>query len=426
MDQITMPRLSDSMEEGTIVKWLAADGEPVAIGAELAEIETDKATMEFQSEFAGVLEIVEPEGATIPVGSVIGHVFAPGDSLGIASREAVVAASAASPVALSAASVAAPNENGNGRVTVDRVQASPVARRLAAGLAIELGALTGTGPRGRVVKRDVLAATRVLPTAATASPAAVAVASPAPPSPGARDETPPPTAAGGKGAVTIQEPTRVQATIARRMAEAKASMPEFTLEVEVDMNGVVAMREEIKALDLEEVPSYNDFVIRACAIALRHHPRVNGAWRDGRFELYERINIGVAVAAGDALLVPTVHEADRCSLGEIARQTRRLAAAAREGTLTPAELSAGTFSVSNLGMFGIERFTAVLNPPQAAILAVGTLESKPVVGEDGSIVAGRRMALTLTCDHRILHGADAARFLMDIRSQLEAPLRLAL
>ena len=217
----------------------------------------------------------------------------------------------------------------------------------------------------------------------------------------------------------------MQATIARRMAEAKASMPEFTLEVEVDMDAAVKMRSEIKALGVDDVPSYNDFVVRACAMALRRYPRANGAWRDGRFELYGRVNVGVAVAAPDALVVPTVHDADRCSLGEIARETRRLAAAAREGRLTPAELSGGTFSVSNLGMFGIARFTAVLNPPQAAILAVGALEAKPVV-RDGEIVVGQRMPITLTCDHRILYGADAAQFLAEIRAHLEAPLRLAL
>jgi pyruvate dehydrogenase E2 component (dihydrolipoamide acetyltransferase) len=397
--------------------------------------------MEFQSEFAGVLHIVESEGATLPVGTVIGQILAPGETADAspgtpsaaavgkasvtngshengASATAVVAAPATrSPVAASPAASPA-NGQSHGR----RVQASPIARRLAELMAVDLAALTGTGPNGRVVKRDVLAAAQAPP----AVPGAV-VAAPSEPSAaaGAAEGISAPAAAGGKGDVTVQEPSRVQATIARRMAEAKASMPEFALEVEVNMDAAVAIRAEIKALGVDDVPSYNDFVVRACALALRRHPRANSAWRDGRFELYRRVNIGVAVATPDALLVPVVHDADRCSLGEIARETRRLASAARDGALTPAELSGGTFSVSNLGMFGIGRFTAVLNPPQAAILAVGALELKAVV-RDGAIVPGHRMQLTLTCDHRILYGAEAAQFLVDIRAHLEAPLRLAL
>jgi pyruvate dehydrogenase E2 component (dihydrolipoamide acetyltransferase) len=230
---------------------------------------------------------------------------------------------------------------------------------------------------------------------------------------------------GAKGAVTEQELSRVQQTIARRMVEAKATMPDFTLTAEVDMDAAVELRARLKALGGEVVPSYNDFVVKAAALALRAHPRANGAYRDGRFELFERVNVGIAVAAQDALLVPTVVDADRRSLGEIARDARRLAAAARDGKLTAAELAGGTFSVSNLGMFGVTHFTAVLNPPQAAILAVGALEQRAVV-RDGEIVPGHRMTITLTCDHRILYGADAAAFLADIRLVLEQPLRLAL
>jgi pyruvate dehydrogenase E2 component (dihydrolipoamide acetyltransferase) len=234
------------------------------------------------------------------------------------------------------------------------------------------------------------------------------------------------TAAGAKGVVDVSEPSRIQATIARRMSEAKATMPEFTLTVDVDMDAAVELRARFKALgDVAVVPSYNDLVVRAAGLALRAHPRANGAFRDGLFELYDRVNVGVAVAAEDALLVPTVLDADRRSLGEIAADTRRLAAGARDGTLTAAELSGGTFSVSNLGMFGIQSFTAVLNPPQAAILAVGALERRPVVKGD-ELAIGHRMSLTLTCDHRILYGADAASFLADIRAALEQPLRLAL
>jgi pyruvate dehydrogenase E2 component (dihydrolipoamide acetyltransferase) len=386
MPDVTMPRLSDSMEEGTIVTWLAGDGDEVPVGGDLAEIETDKATMAFQSEVAGVLRILVSQGETVSVGTVIGRIQAPGE--------------------MPAADAPQPH---NGR----RVAASPVARRMAQALELDLAQLRGSGPAGRVVKRDVVAAAR-----RQDRDPAVAVSSPAP----AGSPAPPD---GAKGRVTVRVPTRTQATIARRMAEAKASMPEFTLEMAIDMGAAVAMRRELKGLGGDVVPSFNDFVIRACAKALRAHPLANSAYRDGRFELYERVNIGVAVAAEGTLLVPTLFDADRCSLGEIARETRRLAAAARAGTLTPPELGGQTFSVSNLGMFGVTRFTAVLNPPQAAILAVGALEERPAV-RDGELAAGHRMPVTLTCDHRILYGADAAAFLADIRAHLEAPLRLAL
>jgi len=210
------------------------------------------------------------------------------------------------------------------------------------------------------------------------------------------------------------------------MAESKATAPDFVLTVEVDMEEAVALRKQLKAAAGDSpAPSFNDFVIKACALALRDFPRANGAYRDGAFELYSRVNVGVAVAGQDALVVPTVFDADRKSLGTIAEESRKLAERVREGKITPPELSAGTFTVSNLGMYGIRRFVAVINPPQAAILAVGELTPRPVV-RDGAIVARAVMELTLTCDHRILYGADAAEFLSRIREYLEAPLRLAL
>jgi pyruvate dehydrogenase E2 component (dihydrolipoamide acetyltransferase) len=406
MASIFMPKLSDSMEEGVIVRWAVADGDAVAVGDELAEIESDKAVMPFEAEVAGTFRAAVAEGETVAVGAVIAHVLGAGET-------------APEPVAVAAAPVAAatPTPSGDGA----RANASPVARRVAAHLGIDLLALVGTGPQGRVVKRDVeLAADSgkdAVPPPATTNGHVEAVA---PAAPAAEH------AAGAKGAVEVVDPSRVQATIARRMSEAKATQPEFTLTVDVDMDAAVELRERFKALGGDgPVPSYNDFVVRASALALRAHPKANGAFRDGRFELYERVNVGVAVAADGALLVPTVIDADRRSLGEIARDTRRLAGGAREGTLTAAELSGGTFSVSNLGMYGIRAFTAVLNPPQAAILAVGALEQRPVV-VDGALAVGHRMTLTLTCDHRILYGAEAAEFLAEIRAALEQPLRLAL
>ena len=210
------------------------------------------------------------------------------------------------------------------------------------------------------------------------------------------------------------------------MAESKATAPDFVMTLEVDMEAAVELRGQLKAAAGDEpAPSFNDFVVKAAALALRDFPRANGAYRDGQFELYSRVNVGVAVAGQDALVVPTVFDADKKSLGAIAAESRRLAERVREGKITPPELSAGTFTVSNLGMYGIRRFVAVINPPQAAILAVGELSPRPVV-RDGEIVARATMELTLTCDHRILYGADAAEFLAKIREYLESPLKLAL
>ena len=414
MAAITMPRLSDSMEEGTIVRWLVEDGAEVEVGTELVEIETDKATMPYESDVAGVLHIGAQAGDVLPVGAEIGQVLAPGETPAPAA-----AAAGAAPAAPAASAAAAGNGGGTALLerpaTTARVKASPVARRIAAELNIDLATLVGSGPDGRIVKRDVEQA------ASVAAPAAPAPA----PEPAAPE--PQPVAGGERGDTRVVDLSRVQQTIARRMADAKAAMPEFTVSTDVDMDAAVALRAQLKAAAAEgdPVPSYNDFVVKAAALALRAHPKANGSYRDGRFELYERINVGVAVAAEDALLVPTVFDADRRSLGAIAAETRRLAAAGREGRLTPADLSGGTFSVSNLGMLGVTHFTAVLNPPQAAILAVGALEQRAVV-RDGVVVPGHRMTLTLTCDHRILYGADAAAFLADIRAALEQPLRLAL
>jgi pyruvate dehydrogenase E2 component (dihydrolipoamide acetyltransferase) len=224
----------------------------------------------------------------------------------------------------------------------------------------------------------------------------------------------------------VVELSRTQQTIARRMAESRATVPDFTLHADVDMGQAWEGRAALKASAPEgaAVPSFNDLVVKACALALREFPRVNGAYKDGHFELYARVNVGVAVAAPDGLVVPTVFDADRRTLGEIARDTRALAGKVREGTITPPELSGATFTVSNLGMYGVREFVAVINPPQAAILSVGAVEERPVV-RDGAVVPGRRMSVALACDHRILYGADAAEFLARVRALLEAPLGLA-
>ena len=322
-----------------------------------------------------------------------------------------------------------PEQAGDGN---GRVKASPIARRMAKELGVELGSISGSGPGGRIVKADVQAAASN--GAKTEAPAEEEQAEREERAGAPAEEQPerkvPAAVTGdgqtGKGETAVEELSRLQQTIARRMAESKATAPEFVLTCEVDMEDAVAFRKQLKAAAGEgPAPSFNDFVVKASALALREFPRANGAYRDGKFELYSRVNVGIAVAGQDALIVPTIFDADRKSLGEISRDARALAERVRAGKITPPELSSGTFSVSNLGMFGIKRFTAVINPPQAAILAVGELTPRPVV-RDGELAVRAVMELTLTCDHRILYGADAAEFLGRIRERLENPLTLAL
>ncbi len=402
-----MPRLSDSMEEGTIVRWLKADGDHVARGEELVEIETDKATMAYESDAEGTLKILVEEGRTLPIGEVIATVGEGAPASGEApapAAEPVPPAPPAQPAPpVPAAAAPAPEHSGE-----ERVFASPVARRIARERGIDLATLAGTGPGGRIVKADVEAAGAGAPGAA------------APQAPAEGD------GASGRGATTGIEPTRTQSLIARRMSESRATVPSFTLETTVDMTTATSLREEMKeaALEGELVPTVNDLVVKACAIALREQPEANGGWRDGRFERYSRVNIGVAVAAPGSLVVPTVFDADRLTLAQIAAATRLLGERVRSGEITPPELSGGTFTVSNLGMFGIRSFEAIINQPQAGILAVGAVQGRPAV-LDGAVVPRMLMDLTLSCDHRALYGADGARLLERIRALLEAPLSLA-
>ncbi len=429
---VVMPRLSDSMEEGTILKWLKSPGDAVELGEELVEIETDKANMVYEADAGGTLiEIVADEGETLPIGQVIARVGEPGEEPSgdgasakpkkskkpkKPSAEAEETAAAPAPPATEAPPAAAPADADG------RVKASPLARRIARERGLDLAGLAGSGPGGRIVKADVEKAIAAGPTPAVAQAAAPPAAAPAGPTPGAAER--PETA---KGSTSFEELTKLQSTVARRMAESKATAPHFYLSVEADMSRAVEARAHLKAgaKEGDVVPSFNDMVVKACAIALRENPRANGAYRDGRLELYSRVNVGVAVAAQDALVVPTVFDADLKGLAQIATETRALAQRVRGGTITPPELSGGTFTVSNLGMFGISSFAAVINPPQAGILAVGAIAERPVV-KDGEITIGNLMAMTLACDHRILYGAEGAVFLDRIRNLLEEPLGLAL
>lgn len=293
------------------------------------------------------------------------------------------------------------------------VKASPTARRLAESLGVDIATVTGSGPNGRVIKEDVEAAAGGAP-AVVSQPALAEAAAVATPAAGAS------TGAGG-----VQRLTGVQRVVARRMSESRSTVPEFELHVVVDMERAVALREALKLTTREgrPVPSINDMVVRASALALRNHPRANGSWDDGSFRLHERVDVGVAVAAQDALLVPVIRGVDGKALSTIAAETREIARRGREGGLTPDELEGSTFTVSNLGMFGVRSFSAVINVPEAAILAVGALERRPFVDGD-AIVARHQMDLVLCCDHRILYGADAAAFLAELRGNLEVPERL--
>jgi pyruvate dehydrogenase E2 component (dihydrolipoamide acetyltransferase) len=397
------------MEEGTILAWLVEAGQPVSEGQDLFEVETDKANMTVQAEASGVLEILAEEGATLAVGEPIARLGEGGAAVRTVSEGAVPAEGEGTPPAAPAPA--------NGRA------ATPLARRAAAAHGVAIESITpGGGIGGRVVKADVLAAAGV---EAPQTP-------PKPSVPVAASTPPPPAVMGGetetaKGGSRTVEPSRLQAVIARRMAEAKATVPHFQVENEVRMDAAISLRSQLKALVGDgPAPSFNDLIVRAAALALRDHPKANGSYRDGGFELHDRINVGIAVAAAEALVVPTIFDADRKSLGEIGRESRRLAERVREGTVTPPELAGGTFTVSNLGMFGMTAINPVINLPQAAILGVGRMRPVLARDEDGEIVDETLMTLTLSCDHRILYGAEAAEFLDAIRGWLESPLRVAL
>ena len=393
--ELTMPKLSDSMADAVILRWLKSAGEHFARGDGLIEVETDKATVVYEAEWDGTLDtILAPEGATVAIGEPIAT-LANGDgspSVAPPPEQAAPGTAPLPPAPRTSAGDGAPG----------RPVATPVARRTAVELGISLHGLTGTGPGGRITVDDVTRAAE----SGAASPAA------------------PPPATSGKGDVTVHEPTPTQATIARRMLESATTIPVFTVSADVDVSQIVTTRKEARDRG-EDTPSVNDFVVKAVAGALLEFPRFNASYVGGKVELYSRVNIGIAVATDDALLVPVVRDAECKSLAELAAETRALAEGARRRTLKPEDFHDGTFTVSNLGMFGVRAFTAIIDPPQVAILAVGGARRAPV--EEGDRVVFRDlMTLTLSCDHRVVYGADGARFLSRLRELLERPLALAL
>ncbi len=448
-----MPRLSDTMEEGTILRWLKQDGEHVARGEELVEIETDKAAMTYEADTEGTLQIVAREGDTLAVGAPIARIGEAGEDAGAHRNGAAIEPSAPDVSGQPTARDEPRQPSGQSATgeephqspplverhlpasAGDRVKASPLARRIARDTGVDLAALSGSGPGGRIVKADVEAAETTTAAKAGEQPPQPALDTPdtpdAQPAPHTDADTHTDGIASSKGETTAVELSRTQRTIARRMAESKATIPDFTLTADIDMERCVDLRAELKRLSHADAPTYNDMIVKACALALRDYPRANGSYRDGRFELHSRVNVGVAVAVAaedptsGALVVPTVFDADTKALGEIARETRTLAERVRDGSVTPPELSGGTFTVSNLGMYGIREFTAIVNPPQAAILAVGAVAPRVIVRKK-KLVARNTMSLTLACDHRILYGADAALFLARIRELLEEPAALTL
>ena len=442
--KVVMPKLSDAMESGKIIKWLKKEGDRIQGGDILAEVETDKADVEMEAFGAGVLrKILVPAGSSAPIGTLIGVIADPGEDItalvtsapapaGTASavpsapRQAVTAAAApqapASRPALVGAQASVGAGIGSGQGTPGagvasapttvagsasagapsvpssgRLKASPLAKKIAAQTGVDLRLIQGSGPGGRIIRRDVEGA------GASAAPAAATAVA------GAEFEDVP--------------LSQMRAVIARRMPLSKAPVPHFYVSSEVAMDRAWELREQLNALDGQPKISVNDFVVRACALALLKHPGVNASLQGDAIRVYHRAHIGIAVALDDGLITPVLRDCHTKPLAQIAVESRDLAERARNRKLRAPELSGATFSISNLGMFDVAEFSAIINPPEGAILAVGSVRRMPVV-DDAGLGVGRRMMLTISCDHRVMDGAMGARFLQDVKRLLEEPLRL--
>jgi len=417
--KVVMPKLSEAMESGKIIKWLKKEGDRIQGGDILAEIETDKADVEMEAFGAGVLrKILVPAGEPAPIGALIGVIADPADDISalFASAPAGAASAVAPPprpagatpsaapvsVVRPAAVVSAPAPAAATGVTQGpqggRVKASPLAKKIAAQAGVDLKLIQGTGPGGRIVRRDVEAA------GVGVAPAAAAAAVTGP----EFEDLP---------------LSQIRAVIARRMPLSKAPVPHFYVTSEVAMDRAWELREQLNALDGQPKISVNDLVIRACALALMKHPGVNASLQGDAIRVYHRAHIGIAVALDDGLITPVLRDCHAKPLAQIAVEARDLAERARNRKLRAQELSGATFSISNLGMFDVAEFSAIINPPEGAILAVGSVRRVPVV-DDSGLGVGRRMAITISCDHRVMDGAMGARFLQDVKRLLEEPLRL--
>jgi pyruvate dehydrogenase E2 component (dihydrolipoamide acetyltransferase) len=406
--KVVMPKLSEAMENGKIIKWLKNEGDRVQSGDILAEVETDKADVEMEAFGSGVLRtILVPAGSQAPVGALIGVIAEPSEDIAAVLSQAPAStmlggpamapqtpppAQPAKPSAPAAPMPAAATLGGG------RVKASPLARKIAAQSGVDLKLLQGSGPGGRIIRRDVEAAATT-----GARPAAAPVA------PGVEFED------------MVLTPMR--AAIAKRMPLSKAPVPHFYVTSEIAMDRAGDLREDLNALEGQPKISINDFVIRACALALLQHPGVNASLQGEAIRVFHRVHMGIAVALEDGLITPVLRDVQAKSLAQIALEARDLAERARARKLRAQELSGATFSISNLGMYDVAEFSAIINPPEGAILAVGSVRRVPVVTDDG-LGVGRRMMLTLSCDHRVMDGAMGARFLQDVKRLLEEPLRL--
>jgi pyruvate dehydrogenase E2 component (dihydrolipoamide acetyltransferase) len=458
-EELTMPRLSDTMEEGRIARWLKAEGDTVSMGEVVAEIETDKATMEFQSYSEGtLLKILVPDGETAPLGAPIAVVGEPGEAVsdggsanggsgaaeaGEAPAEAEEAEEAPSPEAAAEddgegelegrgpePGTAEPDEKqkqeqepapteraadgGDGRRA--RLRVSPIARRMADEAGVDLRPLAGrgSGPEGRIVRSDV---ERLIEEGGAPS----GDGEPKSADEAADERRPAPQAAPSPdGEPELREPSRLLRAVARRMAEAHSTVPHFYVSTEIDMSRAVALRKELNEglSESGEKVSVNDLVIRAVAAALLEHPQAHRSWVDGKLAYHQHANVGIAVALEDGLVVPVLKAADTKGIRQLAREARDLAGRAREGKLKQSEIEGGTFTVSNLGMFGVTDFHAIINPPESGILAVGAAVERPVVDE-GEVVTRPIMQVTLSCDHRACSGADGARLLQTVKRLLE-------
>lgn len=428
-----MPKMSDTMEEGIVVKWLKHEGEQVRTGDVIAEIETDKAVLELEAHAAGVLrKIIVPEDSKVPVGEPIAVIGAPDEDISsltvgstgssTTSAQPMPTAAAVAPQPVSPTSSAGAQEE----AARERIDASPLARRMAEEAGIDIAQVRGTGPGGRVVKRDIETSieqqstlTRQRPFAPipeTASRGGGAPPGPAAPAPSLAAAT----------EYEEHELSSMRKTIARRMVQSKTNAPHFYMTIEIDMEPTIALRNSLNELIEDESKiSFNDMILKAAALALRRFPRMNVSYIEDRLRMHHRVHIGVAVALEEGLITPVIRDCDRKSVGEIAREARELSERARARRLKPEEYTGGTFSVSNLGMYGVEEFGAIINPPEAAILAVGAVRSQPVV-IDGQLAVGQRMKVTLSCDHRAVDGASAAQFLQLLKQLLERPLQLML
>lgn len=435
--------MSDTMEEGNIIGWLKKEGESVEPGETLAEVETDKATMELDSYVEGVLLHIAVKEGPVPIDGVIAIIGEEGEDWKAALAEAEASGGNGSvPAEKEPASADSVSEESSGQEAVSpvsesapasgdvRLKASPLARSMAKEAGIDIAALEGSGDNGRIVKRDVEAAIEQqkgapIP-APTPAPAAQPAAPAATPTP-AKEESAAPAVVPfsfGAGEANYEEVnvSQMRKVIARRLGESKFSAPHFYLTVEIDMAKAIQLRKRLNEVAPVKI-SFNDLVIKAAAATLKLHPAVNSSWLGDKIRINKDVHIGVAVAIDEGLLVPVVRYADMKTLSQINTEVKALAGKAQKRKLQPEEMQGNTFTISNLGMFGIEEFTAIINPPDACILAVGTIVEKPIV-KNGEITVGNMMKVTLSCDHRVVDGAKGAQFLQTFKSMLEDPLRL--